>query len=84
VPRRSLPLQPPRSVMPSPNRVTPMGDIEAFALRGAWTGNRGIIHEGREIRPVSRERPVDHVRAGVPRAVAQAMAAAPVDTSVLP
>lgn len=35
--------------MPSRNRVTPMGDIEAFALRGAWTGNRGIIHEGREI-----------------------------------
>jgi hypothetical protein len=26
-----------------------MGDIEAFPLRGAWTGNRGIIHEGREI-----------------------------------
>ena len=35
--------------VPSRNRVTPMGDIEAFALRGAWTGNRGIIHEGREI-----------------------------------
>ncbi len=31
------------------NRVTPLGDIEAFALRGAWTGNRGIIHRGREI-----------------------------------
>jgi hypothetical protein len=26
-----------------------MGDIEAFALRGAWTGNRGILHSGREI-----------------------------------
>jgi hypothetical protein len=26
-----------------------MGDIEAFALRGAWTGNRGILHQGREI-----------------------------------
>jgi hypothetical protein len=35
--------------MPSRNRVTPMGDIEAFALRGAWTGNRGIIHHGREV-----------------------------------
>ncbi len=37
----------PRS--PARNRVTPLGDIEAFGLRGAWTGNRGIIHEGREI-----------------------------------
>jgi hypothetical protein len=35
--------------VPSRNRVTPTGDIEAFALRGAWTGNRGIIHEGREV-----------------------------------
>jgi hypothetical protein len=26
-----------------------MGDIEAFALRGAWTGNRGILHRGRQI-----------------------------------
>ena len=34
---------------PSPNRVTPLGDIEAFPLRGAWTGNRGILHRGREI-----------------------------------
>ena len=31
------------------NRVTPTGEIEAFALRGAWTGNRGILHAGREI-----------------------------------
>jgi hypothetical protein len=32
--------------VPSPrrNRVTPTGDIEALALRGAWTGNRGILH----------------------------------------
>jgi hypothetical protein len=34
---------------PARNRVTPMGDIEALALRGAWTGNRGIIHSDREI-----------------------------------
>lgn len=27
-----------------------MGDIVATTLRGAWTGNRGILHEGREIR----------------------------------
>lgn len=31
------------------NRVTPLGDVEAFPLRGAWTGNRGILHRGREI-----------------------------------
>ncbi len=35
--------------MPARNRVTPMGEIEAFPLRGAWTGNRGILHSGTEI-----------------------------------
>jgi hypothetical protein len=35
--------------MTARNRVTPTGDIEAFALRGAWTGNRGILHRGQEI-----------------------------------
>ncbi|MFF3444027.1 hypothetical protein [Streptosporangium sp. NPDC002721] len=34
---------------PSRNRVTPMGDIVAISLRGAWTGNRGIIHSGEHI-----------------------------------
>lgn len=34
---------------PARNRVTPLGDIEAIPLRGAWTGNRGILHRGREI-----------------------------------
>jgi hypothetical protein len=34
---------------PARNRVTPLGDIEAFALRGAWTGNRGKLHRGHEI-----------------------------------
>jgi hypothetical protein len=34
---------------PERNRVTPMGDIVAIPLRGAWTGNRGILHSGREI-----------------------------------
>ena len=29
---------------PRRNRVTPTGEIEALALRGAWTGNRGILH----------------------------------------
>lgn len=35
--------------MPERNRVTPLGDIEAFPLRGAWTGNRGMLHAGHEI-----------------------------------
>jgi hypothetical protein len=34
---------------PACNRVTPTGEIVAIALRGAWTGNRGILHRGREI-----------------------------------
>jgi hypothetical protein len=29
--------------------VTPTGEIVATPLRGAWTGNRGILHRGREI-----------------------------------
>lgn len=37
------------TTMPARNRVTPTGDIEAFPLRGAWTGNRGILHRGQEI-----------------------------------
>ena len=36
-------------MMPARNRVTPMGDVVAIPLRGAWTGNRGILHRGREI-----------------------------------
>ena len=31
------------------NRVTPMGDLVAIPLRGAWTGNRGILHAAGEI-----------------------------------
>ena len=34
---------------PERNRVTPMGEIVAIPLRGAWTGNRGILHSGRQI-----------------------------------
>ena len=34
---------------PDRNRVSPLGDIEAIPLRGAWTGNRGRIHSGHEI-----------------------------------
>jgi hypothetical protein len=35
--------------MPAPNRVTPLGDVVAIALRGRWMGNRGCLHEGRSI-----------------------------------
>jgi hypothetical protein len=31
---------------PRRNRVTPLGEIVAIELRGAWTGNRGILHGG--------------------------------------
>ncbi|QRP43423.1 hypothetical protein [Amycolatopsis sp. FDAARGOS 1241] len=34
---------------PARNRVTPLGEIVAIPLRGAWTGNRGVLHSGREI-----------------------------------
>jgi hypothetical protein len=34
---------------PARNRVTPTGDIVAIGLRGAWTGNRGILHSGQQI-----------------------------------
>src|SRR5579872_52896 len=40
---------PDRPHPPARNRVTPLGDIVAIPLRGAWTGNRGILHRGREI-----------------------------------
>jgi hypothetical protein len=35
--------------MPARNRVTPHGEIEDFPLRGAFTGNRGILHRGTSI-----------------------------------
>jgi hypothetical protein len=35
--------------MPYRNRVTPLGDIVAIPLRGAWTGNRGNLHSGHDI-----------------------------------
>ncbi|MFL6129724.1 MAG: hypothetical protein ACJ73E_11740 [Mycobacteriales bacterium] len=31
------------------NRVTPLGDVVAIDLRGAWLGNRGQLHEGTQI-----------------------------------
>lgn len=33
--------------MPRQNRVTPFGEIAAMPERGAWTGNRGCLHDGR-------------------------------------
>ncbi|MGH9044909.1 MAG: hypothetical protein ACRDVP_08790 [Acidimicrobiales bacterium] len=35
--------------MAEKNRATPTGDLVAIPLRGAWTGNRGILHEGHRI-----------------------------------
>jgi len=35
--------------VPRRNRVTPLGEIVAIPLRGAWMGNRGILHRGTEI-----------------------------------
>ncbi len=31
------------------NRVTPLGELVAVELRGAWTGNRGILHRGTDV-----------------------------------
>jgi hypothetical protein len=31
------------------NRITPLGDVESFPLRGAFTGNRGRLHDGHRI-----------------------------------
>ena len=43
--------------MPERNRVTPYGEIIVSPLRGAWMGNRGCIHRGREIvRPWATKR----------------------------
>ena len=41
--------EPTGSRTPKQNRVTPTGDIVAIPLRGAWTGNRGILHEGTDV-----------------------------------
>lgn len=41
---------------PRRNRVTPLGDIVAAELRGAWTGNRGILHEGTDVVRLHRGR----------------------------
>jgi len=41
---------------PRRNRVTPLGDIVAVPLRGAWLGNRGNLHRGHEIVRYTRNR----------------------------
>jgi hypothetical protein len=37
------------STGPRRNRVTPFGDVVAIDLRGAWLGNRGILHRGADV-----------------------------------
>jgi hypothetical protein len=39
---------------PARNRVSPFGEIIAVSGRGAWMGNRGRLHEGRDTRVVVR------------------------------
>lgn len=39
---------------PARNRVTPLGAIRALTGRGAWTGNRGRLHEGAGTRDIVR------------------------------
>jgi hypothetical protein len=38
-----------RRTPPKQNRVTPLGDLVAIELRGAWLGNRGVLHEGERV-----------------------------------
>jgi hypothetical protein len=38
-----------RRTPPKQNRVTPFGDLVAVEQRGAWLGNRGVLHEGERI-----------------------------------
>ncbi|HEX8078966.1 MAG TPA: hypothetical protein VF557_02015 [Jatrophihabitans sp.] len=41
--------QPAGDRTPMRNRVTPWGNIVAIEQRGAWLGNRGILHEGTDV-----------------------------------
>lgn len=36
------------TTMPLQNRVNPFGGLDAVSARGAWLGNRGIIHDDRK------------------------------------
>lgn len=44
-----MPVPPREGRGPMRNRVTPMGDIVAVELRGAWCGNRGVLHDGFDV-----------------------------------
>jgi hypothetical protein len=39
---------------PARNRVSPLGEVIAVPGRGAWMGNRGCLHRGRDTRDVVR------------------------------
>lgn len=43
------PVDPAGRRSPMRNRVTPWGDIVAIEQRGAWLGNRGILHRGTDV-----------------------------------
>ena len=45
-----------RRTPPKQNRVTPLGDLVAIELRGAWLGNRGVLHEGERVVRFHRSR----------------------------
>ena len=45
---------PSMTTLPARNRVSPLGDVVAAPGRGAWTGNRGRLHEGSGTREVRR------------------------------
>lgn len=42
-------MHPGREPSPARNRVTPFGELVAIPQRGAWCGNRGILHRGTEV-----------------------------------
>jgi hypothetical protein len=44
--------------VPLQNRVTPHGEVIATPYRGAWMGNRGVLHDDRRrlVRPFASER----------------------------
>jgi hypothetical protein len=60
------------TISPAPNRVTPAGEIVAVSPRGSFMGNRGCLHDGREIvRPFRGRRWITCVTSFRGRKVAQ-------------
>ena len=51
--------------MPHQNRVTPFGEITAAPWRGAWTGNRGCLHDAERKLGVRRWRHQNWVCCGL-------------------